>query len=310
MQILVICPANVVTGGPDALHALVGYLNDISGVDARIWYWRAGEQDPCPAEYKHYDCEYVLDIPDDFNGCLIFPEIWANEALNYPEYVRAVWWLGVDSYARFAGEACGAFLKDNSIIHLAPSEYATQFLRQLGIEPIRLDETPNAEFYADYTEETRSDVILYNPAKMTPFMNSLMACCPEFNFVPIRGMTRQQIIDLMHHSKLYIDFGPFPGRERLPREAVLCGCCIITGKIGAAAYVKDLPHDYKYDCKEAHIWAIKHKMKHVLNHYDECRRDFNIFRQSLYNDMQRIPKQCKLLTGEFFHEIQRHHTGL
>ena len=32
------------------------------------------------------------------------------------------------------------------------------------------------------------------------------------------------------HPKLYIDFGGFPGKDRLPREAVMHDCCIITGK--------------------------------------------------------------------------------
>lgn len=280
------------------------------GIDARIWYWGATAS-PMPDEYRRYGCEYVTELPDGFDGVIVFPEIWANETLKYTGCTRAIWWLGVDAYAGWtAPEERGDFFDDGSIIHIAQSEYARDFLKKLGVKRVlKCDDTVNAEFYADYTEETRSDAILYNPAKMTPFMNSLMDHSKEFNFIPIRGMTREQVIDALRHSKLYIDFGEFPGRERLPREAVLCGCCIITSKIGAAAYIKDFPHDYKFESKDSHIWAIKRKIQYVLSNYDECRKDFDVFRDSLRADIERIPEQCKQIAG-VLHEIQHYHTSL
>ena len=140
-------------------------------------------------------------------------------------------------------------------------------------------------------------------------MQSVMNACADITFKPIRGMTRSEVIDTMRHSKLYVDFGEFPGRERMPREAVLCGCCLITSKVGAAAYIKDFAHDYKYDMKDGHIWAIKRKIKHVLLNYDECSKDFDVFRESLRADIVRIPEQCKKIAG-VLREIQHNHTGI
>ena len=39
----------------------------------------------------------------------------------------------------------------------------------------------------------------------------------------------------------YIDFGPHPGMDRLPREAALAGCVVITNCEGAANFQEDLP---------------------------------------------------------------------
>lgn len=300
MKILVACPSNCATGGPEAIHQFVSTMDQLDGVDAFVWFWGASGS-PMPEEYRHYGCRFVTDIPDNFYGVLVFPEIWANEALKYPGYVRAIWWLGVDAYASWtAPEERGAFLQDDTIVHIAQSEYARDFLKKLGVKRVlKCDDTVNTDFYADYDYIERGNDVLYNPTKATPFMQEIINACPGINFKPISGMTRAEVIDTMRHSKLYIDFGEFPGRERMPREAVLCGCCIITSKIGAAAYIKDFAHDYKFESKEGHIWAIVNRIHHVLENYDECRKDFDLFRDSLREDIKRIPEQCKEIVGVF-----------
>ena len=198
-------------------------------------------------------------------------------------------------------------MQDDSIIHIAQSEYAADVLRQLGVKHlVKCTDIVNAEFYEQYEETTRSDTVLYNPAKATPLMRELMDKCDGITFRPITGMTRQEVIDAMRHSKLYIDFGEFPGRERMPREAVLCGCCIITSKAGSAAYGIDFLHEYKFDGKPELIWAIKNRIHFVLNHYDDCRNDFDAFRALLSLDANSVKEQVK----EVVNEIQHHRTGV
>lgn len=308
IDILHVCPANCTTGGPEAIHAFVHELSQIDGVRARIWYWDITDYDhPCPPEYKTYDCEYVMEMPEGFAGVVIVPEIWANLVMNYKQCTRAVWWLGLDAYAGWTPEEeRGAFLQDPEIIHICQSQYAYDFLKKLGVKRLVMcTDTVNEDFYADYVEEARSDTVLYNPAKATPFMYRLMDVCRDITWKPITGMSRQEVIETMRHSKLYVDFGEFPGRERMPREAALCGCCLITSKIGSAAYDEDFTHEYKFDSKSSHIWAITHKIRHVLAHYDECRKDFDLFRYFMTEDKKRFKDQCR----EVIHEIQHHHTG-
>lgn len=311
MDILAICPANCATGGPEAIHQLVKDMNALEGVNARIWYWAVKRDDPMPDEYKAYGCQYVTELPQGFDGVLIFPEIWADKALDYPNCTRAIWWLGVDAYASWAQPGqLGAFLSDDSIIHIAQSEYAYTFLKQLHVKHIyKLGDVLTACFYDDYNETERSDVVLYNPAKATEFTYKVMNACQGVTFKAIQNMTREEVIDAMRGSKLYIDFGDFPGRERMPREAVLSGCCIITGKAGAAGYMQDFEHGYKFERKDSHIWAIVRQIRYVLGHYAECRKDFDIFRTSLHNERERLHDQYRQLLGGL-HEVQHHHTGV
>ena len=307
-EILHVCPANCATGGPECIHAFVSELNKIDGVHARIWYWDIKDySNPCPDEYKSYHCEYVTELPRGYDGAIIVPEIWANRIMDYPQCIRAVYWLGIDAYAGWTPTPDrGVFLKDKDIIHLAQSEYAYDFLKKLGAQHIiKVVDIINTDFYEEYEEKERSNVVLYNPAKATPFMHRIMEECNGITFKPISGMTRQQVIDTMRDSKLYVDFGEFPGRERIPREAVMCGCCLITSKIGSAAYDLDFTHEYKFDSKDSHIWAIVHKIHYVLEHYAECRKDFDLFRKFLRDDIELMSKQCRGLINE----IQHHYSG-
>lgn len=306
MNIYVVCPAHVATGGTEALHAFVALINKIKNINARIWYWNINGNNPRPEEFQTYHCEYVTHNPDDMDA-IIVPEIWANEALKY-NCVRAIYWLGVDAYAGWTlPEERGSFLKDQNIIHIAQSDYAWDFLSKLRVKHlIKCTDIVNIDYYADFPEEERNNTVLYNPAKATPFLRLLMDECSDIDFRPIANMTRKQVIDTMRHSKLYIDFGEFPGRERIPREAVLCGCCLITGKIGSAGYEGDFMHAYKYDSKSGHIWAIRHAIHYVLDHYEECRKDFDAFRDLLKLDAEMLGKEAK----EVAREIQHHHTGL
>ena len=260
-----------------------------------------------PDEYKSYGCEYVTAMPEGFDGVLIVPEIWANRVMDYPNCVRCIYWLGLDAYAGWHPINRGAFLKDDDIIHIAQSEYAYDFLKKLKVgHLLKCVDLLNADFYQNYPEEERSDVVLFNPAKATPFLYRIMDECPDVTFKAIQGMTRAEVIDAMRHSKLYLDFGEFPGRERIPREAALCGCCLITSKIGSASYAEDFKHDYKFDSKEGHIWAIVNRIHYVLDNYEECIKDFELFRLSLREDRNRMKWQVKGVVNE----IQHHYTGL
>lgn len=92
----------------------------------------------------------------------------------------------------------------------------------------------------------------------------------------------------------------------------MCGCCIITDKIGAARYTEDfpIPYQYKFERKEGHIFAIVKAVRYVLDNYDACREGFNTFRIILRNERNTLQDQCRELVKVFANEIQHNHSGL
>ena len=59
-------------------------------------------------------------------------------------------------------------------------------------------------------------------------------------------MTEREVEDCLSQAKVYIDFGGHPGKDRIPREAALCGCCVVTGRRGAAGNDVEVPINQSY----------------------------------------------------------------
>ena len=62
-------------------------------------------------------------------------------------------------------------------------------------------------------------------------------------------MSRAEVREALCKVKVYADFGSHPGRDRMPREAALCGACVLTNRRGSANFAEDvpLPTLYKLD---------------------------------------------------------------
>ena len=174
------------------------------------------------------------------------------------------------------------------------SEYGVDHLHKLGVTNIfKINDCINPEYLAqDITKYKRGSTILYNPVeiKLSKFQKDIFAR-GGFEFLPLRGYSQEELINLFLTSKLYIDFGSFNGRERLPREAVGCGCCILTSKNGTAGYSKDnpIPDKYKIDDIDE---AIR-MMHYILDNYDVCKSDFDSYRDQMKKDNEEYPEQVK-----------------
>lgn len=300
MQILHICPANVATGGTESIHRLISTLCKL-GADAKILYV-GKSHNPQPSRYKDYGCEYITEFPADFKGVVIFPEIFANQIIEqkYSDCTVVVNWQGVDVYNWSVPEReRGQFLKRGDAIHIANCEYAINYLYQLGIDAIKVsDRLEDAYFQSFDGEFERRDEVLYNPTafKLTDFQKIIMARCQTeygIKFKPLQGYSVDELISIFRHSKLYIDFGVFSGRERLPREAVMCGCCVLTSTKGAASYFNDVPIPYKYKMESIED-AVK-MIRTVLQQYEDCRPDFDCSRHVLEEDRSNYENEVRNL---------------
>lgn len=308
IEVLALCPGNLVTGGTEGIHHLVQELNKHPRIDAKIWYVNG----IAPEAFSEYECEFVTELPNEYKGVLIFPEVWADKVIEYSDNTVVINWQGVDVYEWNTSEnERYKFLQRKDAIHVVGSEYAKDFLSKFHIHPLKICDCINAEFFTlSDAEVKRSDVVLYNPVpmKLTKFQRAVMARCTTelgIKFHPLEGYTRQELIEIFQHSKLYIDFGVFSGRERLPREAVMCGCCILTSKLGTAGYFKDnaIPDEYKIDTIDRAIQMIDH----ILRHYNLYKADFDFYRQCLKMDLKvRYPQQVKELADA----ILNHNSGV
>jgi hypothetical protein len=174
-------------------------------------------------------------------------------------------------------------LLDGVSINLAQSQYAFTHLREKELRNILfLSDYLNDQFLSIKTDKgNKEDFVAYNSSKGFKFTRELIKAIPNIKFVPIKNMTRDEVIKLLQRAKVYIDFGNHPGKDRIPREAAILGCCVITGKRGGAAFYEDvsIPKEYKFDDVKKNIPAILDKIKDCFDNFEERYKDFDYYRQ-------------------------------
>lgn len=269
-KILVVSIENAVTGGPEALHHLVAEMRAL-GLNAYIAYYPFGPNHHVPDRYTEFDTP-VAEVEDLPSNLLIFPEVLPVQALKMRHAKSIIWWLSVDNFhmnrrgdgrllnlGRYLGMCCSRMRPWTGVAatrrlgHLVQSHYAAKFLEKRGIEADYLFEPINPSYlahcHAGAKAKTSHQEVLYNPAKGLGFARRLIAANPDIRFTALSGMSKHQLLETMQRAKLYIDFGHHPGRDRMPREAAMLGCCVVTSRRGSAGNPVDLPipETYKLD---------------------------------------------------------------
>jgi len=179
--------------------------------------------------------------------------------------------------------------------YLAQSYMIKEFLEAKGLSKVfYLSDFINEEFL-EYSHKidfkNKENIVVYNPRKGKAFVSkSVRKGQKYFNFIPLKNMSRSQVIEVLSKAKVYIDFGNHPGKDRPPREAAILGCCVIVGKRGTASHQKDMPipNEYKFECTRKNINLIFDKIKYCLEHYESCVNDFSNYRKMIMEEKQKF----------------------
>ena len=107
---------------------------------------------------------------------------------------------------------------------------------------------------------------------------------PEYEFVALSKMSVQQIKNYYSTSKIFMDLGIHPGRERMPREAAVMGCILIVAKRGSTLNSFDVPisDSYKIDLSKNNSYEnIGKLISKIFNNYDDHLKDFETYRKQV-----------------------------
>lgn len=329
-KVYVHCPSGVVTGGAELLHQVVSILNH-NGVNAYIVYFGANSP-TIPNDYKDYYIKIASSVEDKpYNIEIIYEGIFSF-IYNTNNTQKFLWWLSVDNFF-LCSSAFLSFrdmmqynrklavknflsrtyrvitvkpvnkkislkmLKGEKYIHGYQSEYAQFFLLKNGFSRILpLKDFINTDYNAINNKaimESKEDLILYNPKKGLEYTKKLINLAPDLEWIPIQNLTRKELIELMKKAKLYVDFGYHPGKDRLPRESAMSGCCIITGRRGSAYFFEDvsIPNKYKFDEKKTKKSDVIDIIKWTLANYKTAINDFKFYRQQINLEKDEFERQ-------------------
>lgn len=308
-MIIIVCP-DIVTGGPESLHFLCNKLNYF-GIESRIHY--VNYCGLCAKAYENYNCPKIDYVEDTSNNIIIVPETLIDLSFNYKKSRIIVFWLSLEyfihsmpykhklfRYLDFFVKPKNYFnnsnlkfnisvrFKNTSIIHnikfqryshICNSYFAYNFCKS-NFENVELLRIPIN--IPDRKKIIKDNVVLYNPKKKPFFTFLLKFLSRNIKFKAVIKLDKEKVFDLMASSKIYIDFGNHPGRERMPREAAMLDCLIITNRCGSA-FGLDLPILEKYKINEHvfNVFKIINTIKDGLKNYDVEILNFREYKESL-----------------------------
>jgi hypothetical protein len=275
-------------------------------------YYYGEKENPVHERYKRYDNRYVHEIYNTENSTFIMPEVVACTIKNLNLNNIIIWWLSVDNFLESLKinafsetdifNAIKKRVKSNRIIHFAQSQYAIDYLCNSGIdkkEIYYLSDYLSDDFIKqplnDKIDEFRYPNVLYNPNKGYQFTSKIIKASPELNWIPLVNYTPEEMRIVMNRSMVYIDFGNHPGKDRIPREAVVCGLCILVGCRVAASNKIDIPipEEYKIRDDEENIQLIIEKIKKMISNYKEERMVFNEYKNIILQEESKFECDIK-----------------
>jgi hypothetical protein len=315
-RVTFLCPP-VITGGPEAIHQAAQLLNQ-QGLPADIAYYGAGSnlhfdggqllctpppENPCLTSYAKYEPIVCQKILLRRHHLVVLPEAIAAEAAPFQRASVAVWWLSVDNGLVAADEQRRrAFFADRSIRHFTQSEYAAEFLRQQGVAvsyPLADYTDPDFTSFVP-TRPNPEPALAYNPAKGGELSAHFFAAHPELSGLPLRGMTKAEVVAAMRRTMVYVDFGHLPGKDRLPREAAASGAVVFLRKKGAGQFIEDFPVPDFFRFDEADVFSGELAARVAAVQADPAAfwTQQQAFRDRIHGERDELADQLRALRGQ------------
>lgn len=273
-KVFVYYPRGKDSGGPEALYQLVDSLRR-SNIEAYLVpYPSTVTEKAIPYFVSRYDAPEVLNTDDRKGSAILVPEAQLSLLRHVRRASPICWWLSIESSHYFrdarsrinrrldqrnpviidlckdafgAGRSVASRLVVSDltrISHLAQSHYAWSYLAtRLPMPPSLVSDytVVENEQLSENTHAKQRPVVAYNGMKGALLVEQVAQHFSELEFRPIMGMSRTGVQDALRQAMVYLDLGPHPGKDRLPREAALLGCVTIVAMRGAGAFFDDVP---------------------------------------------------------------------
>lgn len=315
-RVILFSPVDAITGGPEALHQLAHAIREVGGEAGMAYYAKDKSIEFGTAHirpktstgkaleaYSRYAPQAYLDIELRETDLLVFPEVLASYASMDFVCQKAVWWLSVDN-ALSANPALRyprlphRLFQDRDIVHFYQSAYARQFLLERGAKKlVPLSDYTNIDDVIQWVPnpvERTVDVALF-PNKGAELAQAFMEGAPELSYTPIRNMSRVEVGQALRQTRIYIDFGGQPGKDRVPREAAISGNVVFLHHQGAGSYYEDSPLSdvYLFTEEDVRSGNLKARVQLVLQNRLHNFEQQSYYRQRVLNERQEFGLQVR-----------------
>ena len=144
----------------------------------------------------------------------------------------------------------------NVSMHIVQSRYAYEFLRSLGVQhqQVFFLHEPLEEDYLlqDISYDGRDLGVAWNSRKAYPITLKIVRHLRKLSIPinPLDNVGKEKMRKILSRTRIFIDIGFHPGRDRPPREAVALGNIAVVNNHGGCFYYDDcmIEQPFKVDC--------------------------------------------------------------
>ena len=212
------------------------------------------------------------------------------------------------------GEYYSSFARDKKVqippadIHLLQSCYVYYFLTNF-IEKSKMfflhEPLEDDYFNFSLSKDRKKDIVAWNTRKAYPITLKIIKALKKI-MVPVIALEnagKSNMINILGKSKIFIDIGLHPGRDRPPREAVALGNIAIVNNHGGCFYYDDcmIEPPFKVDCyTESRCNIDPKKVAEDILHYMEnyeyyYKKYFAKFREYILEEPKLYQKEIEQL---------------
>jgi len=197
-------------------------------------------------------------------------------------------------------------------LHIAQSNYARIFLESCCINKnsiILINEPIEEEFLnagKNVNPEEKYNIITWNSRKAYPIAFKLVNLLRRrFKVIDLYNVGERNMIKALLTSKIFIDIGFHPGRDRPVREAVALGNLALVNNHGGYYLREDcpVPAGFKIKCYLDYLFEADYEdiYKNIvlwINNYEEYLKEFNEMRKFVLSEPQLFMKHVKTLVSK------------
>jgi hypothetical protein len=291
MKFVILSPSGIRTGGPEACFQLSDTLIQ-NGFDAEIWLVTSDdvaflqnalrektrlrdlvlvvpERSNLIAEYSGYRFKPFSRCSPSDEVAFVLPEVYLGFMPFFAGMQVLVWWLSVDNAFSALSSINLNSLRTPDVRHAVQSVYAERFVSALGFESTPLTDYTVARDVVDLPLSERPLKLALNAgpkviSDLNALTRSIAERIPDVDIVPIVGLSQSQVSDALSTSRLFIDLGKFPGKDRMPREAIMLGTNIIIAWAGAGMHMGDFPIAEMYRAPTHDLQFVARLAAHMI----------------------------------------------
>jgi len=213
------------------------------------------------------------------------------------------------------GEYYSSFARDKTVqippadIHILQSYYVYNFLINFAkTSKMFFLHEPLEDDYLNFSisKDRKEDIVTWNTRKAYPITLKVIKALKKnkVHVVDLENVGKGNMINILGKSKIFIDIGIHPGRDRPPREAVALGNIAVVNNHGGCFYYDDcmIEPPFKVDCyTESRCNINPKKVAEDILHYMEnyeyyYKKYFSKFREYILEEPKLYQKEIEQLT--------------